>query len=382
MPKLGNDNDYFCTTYSRCYQQLGILAALIGKFWVVSMAAEKEKFREIAWQYYSENAWDSIKAKLTNGDLVARADLSWFLKMVSISNDAQEELFGVHFAEERAMAIFFRFCAYALLLLASGLLWLEYQYYAVVAFVLLYICLRPYWSKVAARPRGWGMYVVNFGAAAVVAWLIKGIWQVQVAAFLVALVFMMPHWLFWRLSAFVKEHLFSDYVFFREVTGRPYNSAERPPVVLSHMVKGVPETVDWDSNGDPALRDYQIMSSHPVLVGRNLQYYFSLADIRLCAVMVGVVGAAVTQGIVELLQLFVVVAAVLSLVFALVAPSENFVDYCTELEKDSKPVDVMVISKWIFRNFLWTVLCFSIIGLVTQQLLPFFPSISLPDGLK
>lgn len=325
--------------------------------------------RECVWQYYSQKNWERMVKNCQAGLIEIRANLDWFYELFRAREDYRIDMFGQSYSEIIPKLKPYSWARVILtpITLICGL-WEIYKIslplsvraewapwvLTIAAFVLWWCVLSHHMAKVAEDPKDFPLI-----------WLYALIFIIFVACFhkyhlLVAavLAFLMTllsgNLEYWTLRAFILEKATTEYEFCKQVSGRPAEENECPPLCFLRSISEELTPVPWDVNPEPALTPYAVSTLSSVIFGKRFDVFLSKAVDHVFWVLIGCWAILPYKSVNW--PAVVICAVGLTLFCTFICPSWYYADFRQkkELERRSKKKfemsDKSVIVQWLLFN--------------------------------
>lgn len=362
------------------------------------MAKSKFSVRERVWQCYSPKLWERILKNCSAGITDARADLRWFYDMFRADDSLQEEMFGRSYPEVRrrlAPCSLIRNIMFLISLplgaagfygLASHISDTPWIVYALTAFfvTLMTMLFVNHIKAACEEPKDLPLlfvYVLLFIIAAAV---FRHYIVVVIAIFFLMASMLAANVEFWTLRALIVELVKKDYEFFKQTSGRPAESYERPPLVFLKFVGDEQQPVAWDINPEPVFPENISKIMNTTVIGHSFDVFLPkvttqvLTAIAACWSVFPYPG--VNWGVVGLS------AAGLAVFMTYLCPSWYYAEFRKSVEKEMRRTSedrsaLSIQADWLVRCLLSLGICISAIAFLLNWLRTEIPAIDITSQL-
>lgn len=231
------------------------------------MALYEFRGRERVWQYYTQKQWPFLIKSAQAGSMEVRADLRWFQELFRSDPKFQEEIFGKTYPQVAKRLLPYIVLSRLFLFLALVVsTWAAWEYApqllgqreaSFIAIPLVWmveiIIFSRHINASCQEPKSPQLLFTYLLFFLLVAFLGSNYLEIVVAVGLYFLAMIFVNGEYWSLRQRVIKLLASDYEFFRQVSGRPLESNERPPVCFLQYTGDEKKPFEWGANPEPAL---------------------------------------------------------------------------------------------------------------------------------
>ncbi|MGM9992603.1 MAG: hypothetical protein ACI376_07155 [Candidatus Bruticola sp.] len=361
------------------------------------MARSGFKGRERVWQSYSKKLWTRILKDCKAGLIEVRADLHWFHKMFEADPEFQVEIFGRSYPEVKQklapwapfriglliISLFigtygaYEFCQNffknnsVCLILAAAL--------AVMAVTVFVSHVKSVYEDPKDLPLI-GVYLLAFLLSSILLQSSKFL-IVALLLFLCSLV--LANVELWILRKCIIKLICSDYEFFKQSSGRPNESNERPPICFLKFAGEEQRPLVWDEHSNPALPESITRVMNSIIWGPRFDIFLSKTSAQVLVFIAAALIALPSEELtVEKAVIFVVCAALGLTVFTTyLCPSSYYAEYREQTEREKRrtyeePTQLSIHLTWIVKNTLWTAICIAFWTWLLQWIRVMIPTIS------
>ncbi|MGM9999651.1 MAG: hypothetical protein ACI38Q_09740 [Candidatus Bruticola sp.] len=362
------------------------------------MARSGFKGRERVWQSYSKKLWPRILKNCKAGLIEVRADLRWFHEMFEANPEIQVEIFGRSYPEVKqklAPCAPFRIGLLIMSLVIGSCGAYEFAHNFLknnsvcllfaAAFAIMAVTIFVNHVKAAYEdPKDLpliGVFLLFFLVAALLFQpskiLIGGV-------FLFLCSLLLANVELWMLRRCIINLLSSDYEFFKQSSGRPNESNERPPLCFLKFVGEEQRPLAWDEHSEPVLPEAISRIMNCIILGPHFDVFLSKTAAQILVFIVSALIALSGEEFVpERAAVWVGCSAlVLTLFSTYVCPSSYYAEYREQTEKEKRrtseeKTELSIHLTWIVKNTLWTAVCIGFWAWLLQWIRVMIPTISL-----
>jgi hypothetical protein len=342
--------------------------------------------RDRAWQAYSNKQWQRIMRNCQSGLMEIRADLRWFHEMFLAPAEVQADMFYKSYLEVRAKLVPYMVARTLCLVVALPFgIYGAYQYshlfiadlnycygIAALAGLVAIVVFVNHIKHVYYDPKGLPLISVFVLFFIIATLLFLQTPCLLVGIFIYILSLLCSNVEMWVLRNKLVGLLAEDYTLFRETSGRPNDSSERPPLCVLQPKGDEFSVMAWDENPKPELPDSSGTVLNTVIIGRRFDAVLPKISTQFLA-LVTAVGLGLNfnfdlsemNGLMQDIWILLLVSLGLTVFTSYVCPSHYYAQYISKVENEKRrSVDekssAMIHLNWILVNTLWTALCLAV----------------------
>ena len=206
-----------------------------------------------------------------------------------------------------------------------------------------------------------GVFILFF---AIAAFLLQPSKILIVGVFLFLCSLLLANVELWVLRNCIIRLIGVDYEFFKQVSGRPNESNERPPLCLLKFVGEEQQPVAWDENANPALPESITRVMNSIILGPRFDVFMPKGTAQFLVFVVAALIALPNKDLsYETAGMWIGGASFIMTLFSTyLCPSSYYAEYREEVEREKRRTseeqsEVSVQLAWIIKNTIWTSIC-------------------------
>lgn len=342
------------------------------------MAKSGFKGRERVWQSYSKKLWPRMVKNCKAGLIEVRADLRWFHELFEAAPSIQQEIFGKAYPEVKQKLAPYGPLRIALLIIALVIgTYGAYEFaqvffrenfvcwgFAAVSFILAIVVFTNHVKIAYEDPKDLplvGVFILFF---AIAAFLLQPSKILIVGVFFFLCSLLLANVELWVLRNCIIRLIGVDYEFFKQVSGRPNESNERPPLCFLKFVGEEQQPVAWDENANPTLPESITRVMNSIILGPRFDVFMPKGTAQFLVFVVAALIALSNNDLsYEKVGMWIGGAAFIMTLFSTyLCPSSYYAEYRQEVEREKRRTsedqsEAVVQITWILKNTIWTSIC-------------------------